>query len=44
MEDQDGHLDNNEAESFYASEMKRLGLDMEIAEPHLTAIDKLGQG
>ncbi|MBQ7649791.1 MAG: serine/threonine protein kinase, partial [Victivallales bacterium] len=44
MEDQDEQLDNHGADSFYASEMKRLGLDIEIAEPHLNAIDKLGQG
>ncbi len=44
MEDQDEHLAKQEAESFYSSEIKRLGLNMEIAEPHLTAIDKLGQG
>ena len=35
MEEQDGHQDNPEAESFYTSEMHRLGLNVEIAEPHL---------
>ncbi len=44
MEEQDGHQDNPEAESFYTSEMHRLGLNVEIAEPHLTVIDKLGSG
>ncbi len=44
MEEQDEKQDNQDEESFYVSEMQRLGLNVEISEPHLTEIDKLGKG